>query len=349
MKNPNGYGSVFKLSGKRRRPFAVRITTGWNDDGKQTYEYLDYFASRQDAMIALANYNSNPYDPAASKVTFAELYELYSEEKFYKVVNGVKELKFSKSSVSGYRMAFKRSELLHDMKFVDIRKSHMQEVIDRSDKSYGTKRKIKVLFNQLFKFAMENDLVMKDYAAFVELGKDDTVSSRNPFDLDEIEILWNNVDRMEFIDTVLIMIYTGMRPGELITIKNKDINLEERYMRGGIKNDAGKNRVIPIHKKIHPLIKRLMHEDHKYLVVNHEKKKMRYWNYYEEKWKPIMEQLEIDHRPHDCRHTFATLMDNADANKLSIKRIMGHAAKDITDKVYTHKDMEQLIKAIDLI
>ncbi|WP_146553674.1 tyrosine-type recombinase/integrase [Rummeliibacillus sp. SL167] len=57
----------------------------------------------------------------------------------------------------------------------------------------------------------------------------------------------------------------------------------------------------------------------------------------------------MTHRPHDCRHTFATLMDNADANKLSIKRIMGHASKDITDKVYTHKDIEQLLKAIDLI
>lgn len=76
---------------------------------------------------------------------------------------------------------------------------------------------------------------------------------------------------------------------------------------------------------------------------------MRYWNYYEEKWKRLIEQLEMNHKPHDCRHTFATLMDNAGANKLSIKRIMGHASQDITDKVYTYKDIEELKKAIDLI
>ncbi len=62
-----------------------------------------------------------------------------------------------------------------------------------------------------------------------------------------------------------------------------------------------------------------------------------------------MAQLDLDHKPHDCRHTFATLMDNAGANKVCIKRIMGHASTDITDKVYTHKDIEELKKAVDLI
>ena len=42
-------------------------------------------------------------------------------------------------------------------------------------------------------------------------------------------------------------------------------------------------------------------------------------------------------------------MNNAGANKVSIQRIMGHASKDITDKVYTHKDIAELKKAVDLI
>jgi len=90
-------------------------------------------------------------------------------------------------------------------------------------------------------------------------------------------------------------------------------------------------------------------KNHEYLIVNHEEKQMKYWNYYEEKWKTLMTQLEFDHKPHDCRHTFATLMDNAGANKVSIKRIMGHASTDITDKVYTHKDIDELKKAVDLL
>ena len=78
---------------------------------------------------------------------------------------------------------------------------------------------------------------------------------------------------------------------------------------------------------------------------------MQYSNYRREKWDNIIEKMELDkeHRPHDCRHTFATLMDRANANKLCIKRIIGHSSPDITDKVYTHKQVEDLIEAIDLI
>ena len=64
-----------------------------------------------------------------------------------------------------------------------------------------------------------------------------------------------------------------------------------------------------------------------------------------------MEQLELQegHKPHDTRHTFATRMDRTPANKLCIKRIMGHASSDITSKVYTHKDIQDLIQAINYL
>ncbi|WP_017795146.1 tyrosine-type recombinase/integrase [Oceanobacillus kimchii] len=340
MRNPNGYGSIYKLSGNRRKPFAVRITTGWNNEGKQKYEYLGFYKSRQEAMVALADYNSNPYDLSSGKITFAEVYERFSKAKFHKI---------SRSNVLGYQASYKRCEPLHDMKFIEIKKPHLQSVIDNCDKSHGTKRKIKVLFNQLYKYAMEHDLTHRDYSKFVELPKDNTNSTRKPFNIDEIKLLWDNLDRLDDIDTALIMIYSGIRPGELVEIKNKDINLDERFFRGGIKTSAGKNRLIPIHKKIHSLIEKRMDSNNEYLIVNGQGNKVSYYSYYQDKWKRIMEQLELKHKPHDCRHTFATLMDNADANKLSIKRIMGHASKDVTDKVYTHKDVKQLLKAIDML
>jgi integrase len=120
-------------------------------------------------------------------------------------------------------------------------------------------------------------------------------------------------------------------------------------MRGGLKTAAGKNRVIPINHKIESFIITRMQQGNKYLFTNEGGNGVSYYTYYDCIFKPIMEQLQIMHKPHDCRHTFATLMSNAGANKVSIQRIMGHASKDITDKVYTHKDIEELIKAIDLI
>ena len=109
--------------------------------------------------------------------------------------------------------------------------------------------------------------------------------------------------------------------------------------------------MIPINKKIEPIIKRYYdkNKDYEYLITNFKNQKMCYSNYRREKFDNIMEKLQMQHRPHDARHTFASLMDSAGANKLCIKRIMGHASQDITDDIYTHKTLEELQQAIDLI
>ena len=76
MKNPNGYGSVTKLSGNRRRPFWVRKTVGWNDKGQPIYETIGYAPTREEGNIMLAEYNKNPYDVDKVKITLDDLYKL---------------------------------------------------------------------------------------------------------------------------------------------------------------------------------------------------------------------------------------------------------------------------------
>lgn len=341
MRHANGYGSVYKLSGNRRRPFIVRITIGWNKaERKQLYKTLGYYETQKQAISALAEFNKNPYSIDAVSITFSELYEKWFARK---------EDKISASNINGYKMAYNICKPLHDLRFVILNTDHLQDIIDNCGKGYDTLRKVRVLFNQLYDYAMEKDIVSKNYAEYIDMPEKDEDTNRRPFTDAEIKLLWENVGRIDYLDTVLIMIYTGMRIGELLIIKNSDIHLAERYMRGGIKTPTGKNRVIPINRKIHDFISSRMDPSNEFLVLNSLGKQMKYENYKAEKWASIMEQLGLDHNPHDCRHTFATLMDNAGANKLSIKRIMGHASQDITDKIYTHKDIEELIKAIDLI
>ena len=60
-------------------------------------------------------------------------------------------------------------------------------------------------------------------------------------------MLWLHADDIN-IQIVLILCYTGMRPTELMTLKHSNVHLDERYMLGGIKTKAGKDRVIPISK-----------------------------------------------------------------------------------------------------
>lgn len=340
MRNPNGYGSIYKLSGKRRRPFIVRKTIGWTDDGKQIFgKPLGYFETRPLAIKFLADYNENPYD-VSSNITFAELYEKLMNRKTSKI---------SDSNVKGYKMAFNISEPLHDLKFAEMRTDHMQKVIDTCERSYESIKKMKTLYNQLYDYAMEHDIVKKKYSEYITMPEKVKSEKHRPFTKEEISALWDNVGKIDHVDTVLILIYTGFRIGELILIKNTDINMEEEYIKGGIKTVAGKDRIVPINKKILPLVKSRYEQGHEYFIVNAFKEKMKYENFYREKWPAIMDILSTEHLPHDCRHTCATLLDNAGANKLSIKRILGHASQDITDNVYTHKDIEELRKAINLI
>ena len=339
MRFPNGYGTVYKLSGKRRRPFIVRKTVEWDDNGKQLFQTIGYYESKPLAIKALADYNENPYS-LEIEITFAELYKKLMNRKSGKI---------SDANVKGYKMAYNISCPLHDLKFTEIRTDHMQEVIDNCGKSYETVKKIKTLYNQLYDYAMENDIVKKKYSKYITMPQKVKSEAHKPFTQKEIDLLWDNAGKIEHVDTVLILIYTGFRIGELILIKNADINMEEEYFVGGIKSEAGKNRIVPFNKKIIPLIKSRHEQGREYFIVNAFEKQMKYENFYREKWPSIVDLLGKEHLPHDTRHTFATLMDNAGANKLSIKRIMGHASQDITDNIYTHKDIEELRKAINLI
>ena len=81
MKNPNGYGSVIKLGGKRRKPFGARITIGYNDKGKQIFKYIGYFENRKAAMQALAEYNINPYDVHLADITLKEVMDMCMKKK----------------------------------------------------------------------------------------------------------------------------------------------------------------------------------------------------------------------------------------------------------------------------
>lgn len=340
MRLPNGYGSVTKLSGKRRKPYMVRKTIGWDDNGKQLYSTIGYYENKKKALQALAEYNENPFNIESSTITFSEIFDKWKEQKY----NGI-----SKSAINGYNAAFETSKVLHNIKFVDIKTMHLQATISNCGKGYDTLRKIKSLYNQLFKYAMQNDIVNKDYSAFIELGKKSEGTSRKPFTEKEIKKLFEMEKVIPYVDTILIMIFTGLRIGELLILKPDDIDLKSETIIGGIKTDAGKNRVIPINHKILPFIKKRLSLGNDYLVVNDLGRKMKYDNYYREKFTPIMEQLNMKHKPHDCRHTFATLMSNSEANKTAIKKIIGHSSYVTTEKIYTHKDIEELRKAIELI
>lgn len=91
-----------------------------------------------------------------------------------------------------------------------------------------------------------------------------------PFTIDEINLLWKNVDTIPFADMILVGIYTGFRPVELTMLKTEDVHLSEGYMVDGTKTKAGKNRIVPIHPMIEEIITRRCHEMNEYLFFDYD-------------------------------------------------------------------------------
>ena len=146
------------------------------------------------------------------------------------------------------------------------------------------------------------------------------------------------------------MIYTGLRPTELLEIQTENVHLDEKYMVGGMKTEAGKDRIIPLNDKIIPLVKNRYDANKKYLINNKFGNHYTYGTYMNGNFNTCMVKLKMKHLPHDGRHTFASLMDSAGANDVCIKLIMGHSMKnDTTRGTYTHKTLEELLTEVNKI
>lgn len=386
MRNPNGYGSIRKLSGKRRRPYGVYVTTGFEltqpapeiaplegilsadlyeqvqaeyvaykakqrPVAKQVQQCIGYYETRQEAMIALAEYNKSPFDVGKRSVTFGQIYDILFAEKFSKM---------KRSAKTAYVTAYKKCGEISGIRMVELRKAHMQKIIDdNSDKSKSTLNTLLVLFNAIYKFALENDICEKNYAQFVTAESKKEKKEKKPFSREEIEALWDNLDWISersrptlgapCVDMALIHIYTGVRPQELLDIKKADVHLEERWIdlrENGTKTKAA-SRIVPIHRKIIPLIGRRMQGENEHLFTDGRGRAFTARCYRRSFFAPMCERFGMEHTPHECRHTFATFAAASKLNQVLLKKIIGHAAGDLTEDTYTHAFIEDLVAEID--
>lgn len=334
MRNPNGFGSVIKLSGNRRRPFLVRVTKGWTDDGKQIFQNLAYFAKRQDAIAFLAEFNNAPFNLDYAKITFSEVYTAWSKEAFKKMLPAV---------VANYKSVYNvHCKDLYETPYRTIRKHDFQAVLDNCTRSYSVKCGIRNLFSHLDAWCYDRDIISKMYSVNLDCGEPDQKTERNIFTDEEVKKLFNHVGQ-PFIDDTIVQIYTGFRVSELLALTADSIDMKQEIITGGGKTAAGKNRIVPIHPDIMPIIQAHIKEGCHLFPCD--TKQVAYLK----NRKDALEAIGINHTTHDCRHTFRSKLDSANANKVSIDLLMGHKSKDVGERVYTHKTIEELKAAIMLL
>lgn len=334
MRRPNGTGTIVNLGSNRRRPYAIKISYQ-ERPGLWKQKYLSYHRTSREAQDALDEYNRGT-GPAPDKLstTLRQVYDTWSERKYKKA---------GKASIASYKASWCRLGELADKKMKDITLDDLQRIIDQDERDSLSKSSLsndKTLMKALFKFAMERDIIMKDYSLFVELPTVETKHEKGAFTDFQIKQLEQMAaDGFPWADTALILCYTGFRITEFLTLTRFSYHADGEYLQGGLKTRAGKDRIVPVHPKVKPYLDRWMSRGGDTIFCAENGGPITSQWYRTTAFPPIAQALGVPSAtPHWCRHTFASRLHTAGADELAIKRLMGHSNKDVTEH-YTHTDI----------
>lgn len=325
----NGQGTVIKLpNGKYKAIVTVNCSPG--EDGKlKLKRKCKTFERKKDAVAYLPMLRMEP--PKAKKITLLDLHKIWLDKK---------QPSLSKSKITHYKTAWERLKDLWYRDITNLTLEEMQTAVDAAPGTYYPKRDIKVLLSQLYKIGLKHEYVEKNRAEYVDLP-DNPKSDKDAFTKVEREAIWKDYnDGNKFTSYILILIYTGMRIGELYQLQRENIHLDERYMIGGIKSEAGIDRQIPIAEEIVPILEERL-ADAKFVNVRLEE-------FYEQYPAALARAQVRPLNPHCCRHTCATVLAETGVQPAIIKEILGHAKYETT-LGYTHIPISAKIEAINKI
>lgn len=256
----------------------------------------------------------------------------------------------SKGGINGYEIAYQQAKPYYNWPFIKIKYRQWQSCINDIRKQglhYSSQKKFKNLVGQLCDFAIKNEWAEFNYAPMLQIDRNRPVMIKTPFSVQEIRKLWSLVGRYQNVDLVLVLIYTGLRVSEFLRVRmHEDVFLDSRYfIVRESKTEAGRNRLVPIHNDLKRFFKQRMKFE--YLATTKRGEYFQNYPRFRTMFKNVMDQVQMNHSIHETRHTCATLLDSVDANEMAIKKILGHAGVGVTKAVYIHKQLEDLLTAID--
>lgn len=331
----NGQGTVYK------RPcgtWAAEVTLGYymeNGKRKRKAAYKYGFRTKKEALAYIETLRQAPEKPKT--ITMSELYDLLQPDL----------ARLSKSKQCAYRIAW--SKIKDDIRWRTIDSfsvPELQALLDISAPTYYTRRDIKALISKLYKIAIRDDYEAKNRAEFLTLPKL-IPSERSVLTDDEIGRLWTEYTktRSKVVAGMLVMLYVGIRPGELLTISTENVYLSDHYMSGGIKTERGKRRKLILSDRIAPVIS--------FLLDNAKNGKLCYyrkdWDFYIE-WNAKRDELGIREEitPYCCRHTYITRLTALGVSPAMLQELAGHEDYDTT-LAYTHLSIADRLAAVNML
>ena len=336
-KRGRGLGTAFRAP---NGTWTAECTVDWYDNnGKlaRVRRKRRGFATKAEALAILPELRQELPQQDMS-VKFKDLYA--------KWLDGHEE-KVTQSTINCYKSAYKYFSSLYYVEVAKIRTEHLQKCVEQCPHGKRTKENMKALGTSIWRYAMQLDIVDRNYAEYIYIKKEDE-AEKISFSKDQLSKMWENVEKVPNLKYVLLLCYTGMRISEMTGALTENYNSEEGYFVTGVKTAAGKNRTITISPKIRPFFSEFGKGKHLFTELS--AKKFRTTVYY-----PALQAIDLDpldeegehiYTPHCCRHTFATLMKNVPAPPTDKQKLIGHAKFEMTAH-YTHTDIESLKRITD--
>jgi integrase len=327
-KRGNGTGTAYKLQGRRSRPW-VAAKSG---------TVVGYYGTRGEAVAALDALAGKPV-PERYNMTFADVYGAWKLEHFRDI---------GKKGIDGYETAYAHLAALHGMRFRDVRTEHYQREGDRLaglGRSRSAVEKLKQLAGQMGKWAMREDLASRNYAQFIRLpeGRPAEKEIFSDAEIGKLEACPGDAARI-----VLMLIYTGMRIGELFSMQASDVRGE--YCVGGEKTDAGRNRAIPIPTRVRGHFAHFAATAGDGPLLGGYAGNRGVANFRRRDYYPLLEGLGIPRKsPHSTRHTYASLAVGAGVKPEHLQKILGHADYGTTSNIYVHAGVDELVAAAEKV
>lgn len=328
---PNGTGSVYRRGktwecatvlgyviqpdGKRK---AIRPTKGGFKTKKEAMEYLPKLKEDRPRLTP----------------TLYDLWERYQDSKKY--------TQLSASRKEKYAIAWRKLERLWFTKIDLLTTFDLQDTVNDQASTFYTARDLKDLLSKLYQMALPDQYVKSNLAEYIELPELNA-KKQEAFTAEEIAKLWTDyADGNWWTGYILLMIYTGMMPGELLGCQKEFIDWQGKQIRGaGKKTKERKETPIVLADVILPVLSDLC--DHtageKLIKIN---KDNFYQVYYETLQRAGCRRLT----PYSCRHTAATSLAMENIPPSVIQKVMRHAKFSTTEK-YIHISIDPMLEAVN--
>lgn len=337
----NGQGTVYKR--KDRPTWTAAVVVGWREPEQKGGSPIPIkrtkagFATKRDATAYLPTLLAGGIEKPKVAPRLSSYWETYLKGEYTKL---------SKSKQTAYRIAWNKLKALHDLRVDAITVDVIRGAVSDACPTYYPARDCKSLLTNLFKLAAKDRFADADLPSFVILPSLEE-KERMPFSDIEQAALWKlyeSGDRRAAIP--LLMIYTGMMPGEAQALKVDNINLADRLIvNAGLKTKVRKVTPIVIAESILPLVSDL---------IDNAQPSGYIWKRVEDEWyADYYGALEAAGcrrlTPYSCRHTTATALAITEGiAPQTIKKVMRWSTTKMLDR-YAHPETSDALQAVDTI